>query len=75
MMKKHSEVKDKQDIAGRIMDNPDLLNTEKESIFDMHEDMKTVDAIPVEELNEKVKDEKDKRGTKSTSASEKRFPG
>nr|WP_277584942.1 hypothetical protein [Psychrobacillus antarcticus] len=75
MMKKHSEVKDKQDIAGRIMDNPDLLNTEKESIFDMDEDMKTVDAIPVEELNEKVKDEKDKRGTKSTSASEKRFPG
>ena len=57
------------------MDNPDLLNTEKESIFDTDEDMKTVDPIPVEELNEKVKDEKNKRNTKSTSASEERFPG
>lgn len=75
MTKKHTEAKDKQHITRRIMDNPDLLNTEKESIFDMDEDMNSVDAIPVEELNEKVKDEKDKRGTKSTSASEKRFPG
>ncbi|MEK3978954.1 hypothetical protein MKY37_07615 [Psychrobacillus sp. FSL K6-2836] len=75
MSKKHQDDKEKQDISGRIMDNPDLLNTEKESIFDKDEDMKTVDPIPVEELNEKVKDEKDKRGTKSTSASEERYPG
>jgi len=75
MTKKHSEEKEKQDITGRIMDNPDLLNTEKESIFDTDEDMNTVDPIPVEELNEKVKDERNKRNTKSTSASEKRFPG
>lgn len=76
MTKKHSEEeKRKQDISGRIMDNPDLLNTKKESIFDADEDMKTVDSIPVEELNDRVKDEKDKRSTKSTSASEKRFPG
>lgn len=58
MTKKHPTDKEKQDISGRIMDNPDLLNTEKESIFDTDEDMKTVDPIPVEELNEKVKDEK-----------------
>ena len=75
MTKKHPEDKEKQDISGRIMDNPDLLNTEKESIFDIDEDMKTVDPIPVEELNEKVKDEKNKRNTKSTSASKKRYPG
>ncbi|MEK3952293.1 MULTISPECIES: hypothetical protein [Psychrobacillus] len=75
MTKKHPTDKEKQDISGRIMDNPDLLNTEKESIFDTDEDMKTVDPIPVEELNEKVKDEKNKRNTKSTSASEDRFPG
>ena len=75
MSKKHPEDKKKQDISGRIMDNPDLLKTEKESIFDTDDDMKTVDAVPVEELNEKVKDEKDKRGTKSTSASEERYPG
>ncbi|MEC1178765.1 hypothetical protein P9B03_09750 [Metasolibacillus meyeri] len=53
--------------------NPDVLDTEKESIFDMHEDMKTVDAIPVEDLNEQVKDERHKHHTKNTSSSEKRY--
>ncbi len=53
-------------------DNPDMVNTDKESLFDKHEDMKTVDPIPVEELNEEVKDEKDKRGTKHRSGSEKK---
>ena len=37
----------------RNTNNPDVLDTDKESIFDKHEDMKTVDPIPVEELNEK----------------------
>lgn len=53
-------------------DNPDMVNTDKESLFDKHEDMQTVDPIPVEELNEEVKDEKDKRGTKHRSDSEKK---
>ncbi|MCT6924183.1 MULTISPECIES: hypothetical protein [Bacillales] len=57
----------------RHLHNPDVLDTEKESIFDMHEDMKTVDAIPVEELNEQVKDERHKHHTKNTSSSEKRY--
>ena len=55
------------------MDNPDMLNTEKESLFDMHDDMKTVDPVPVEELNDKVKDEDDHEATKSTSGSERRY--
>lgn len=75
MTNKSSKDRERQDIKGRILDNPDLVNTEKESIFDMHEDMKTVDPIPVEELNEEVKDEKNKDSTKKTSGSEKRFPG
>lgn len=75
MPKKPLDDREKQDIKGRILDNPDLVNTEKESIFDMHEDMKTVDPIPVEELNEEVKDEKNKDSTKTTSAREKRYPG
>ncbi|WP_019415710.1 hypothetical protein [Paenisporosarcina sp. TG20] len=58
---------------GPALDNPDLVKTEKESLFDMHEDMKTVDPIPVEELNQKVKDEKDKRHSKDTSTSEERY--
>ena len=74
MTKRKSHDTEKQDIPGRILDNPDLLNTKKESIYDMHEDMQTVDPIPVEELNEKVKDEKNKSDTKSTSSSEKRYP-
>ncbi|MFJ7969847.1 hypothetical protein [Psychrobacillus sp. NPDC096389] len=75
MTKKPNDDREKQDIVGRILDNPDLVNTEKESIFDIDEDMKTVDPIPVEELNDKVKDEENKDSTKSTSASEKRYPG
>ena len=55
------------------MENPDMLNSENESLFDMHEDMQTVDAIPVEELNDKVKDERDKDNTKNTSSSERKY--
>ncbi|MGX9134461.1 hypothetical protein ACWV26_08770 [Rummeliibacillus sp. JY-2-4R] len=59
----------------RLLDNPDLVDTDKESIFDMDESMQNVDPIPVEELNEQVKDEKNKEKTKSTSSTDKRFPG
>lgn len=71
---KHDPTKEKQDIKGRIMDNPEVMKTDQESIYDMHEDMQTVDAIPVEELNEKVKDEENHRKTKDSSASEERYP-
>ena len=50
-----------------------MLDTEKESLFDMHEDMKHVDPVPMEELNDKVKDEENPEHTKSTSASERRY--
>jgi hypothetical protein len=59
----------------RLLDNPDLVDTDKESIFDRDESMQNVDPIPVEELNEKVKDEKNNEKKKSTSATDKRFPG
>lgn len=54
-------------------DNPDMLDTDKESLFDMHEDMQTVDPLPVEELNDQVKDEKNKEDTKNTSSSERKY--
>ena len=66
---------EKQDIPGRILDNPDLLDTTKESIFDRDEAMKNVDPIPMEELNQKVKDESNHSKTKNTSATDKRYPG
>lgn len=65
---------DKKQAKTRNTNNPDVLDTDKESIFDKHEDMKTVDPIPVEELNEKVKDEKNKTKTKDSSATDKRYP-
>jgi len=65
---------EREDEKGRELDNPDLVKTDKKSLFDMHEDMQTVDSIPVEELNEKVKDEDNHRKTKDTSASEERYP-
>ena len=64
---------EKKQANTRRTNNPDVLDTDKESIFDKHEDMKTVDPIPVEELNEKVKDEKNKIKTKDTSATDKRY--
>ena len=66
---------ERQDIPGRMLDNPDLLDTEKESIFDRDEGMKNVDPIPMEELNQKVKDENNNSKTKNTSATDKRYPG
>jgi len=74
MTNKPSNPRNDQDIKGRKLDNPDLVDTEKESFFDMHEDMQTVDAVPVEELNENMKDEKNHRKTKDTSSSEERYP-
>ena len=50
--------------------NNPLQENEQRKLFEMHEDMETVDEIPNEELNERVKDEKNKDETKSTSSSE-----
>jgi len=40
-----------------VQDKPDMVDSENISLFDLHEDMQTVDAIPVEELNKRVKTE------------------
>ncbi|MFJ6211059.1 hypothetical protein [Lysinibacillus sp. NPDC092081] len=38
---------------------PDMVESDTISIFDLHEDMQTVDAIPIKELNKKVEREGD----------------
>jgi hypothetical protein len=43
---------------------------EQRKLFEMHEDMETVDEIPNEELNQQVKDEANKDETKSNSSSD-----
>jgi len=40
-------------------DKPDMVESDNISLFDLHEDMQTVDAIPVRELNKKVEREGD----------------
>ncbi len=72
MEKREGNGKDKKVQQGKL-DNPDMLDTEKESLFDMQDDMKTVDPLPMEELNDQVKDEDDHEATKSTSGSERRY--
>ncbi|MGE7675350.1 hypothetical protein ACQKMV_17495 [Lysinibacillus sp. NPDC094403] len=38
---------------------PDMVESDTISLFDLHEDMQTVDSIPVKELNKKVEREGD----------------
>lgn len=57
------------------MDNPEHLKTEKESIYDMHEDMQNVDPIPLEDLKMEEREEKAHRDTKNQSSSEEKYPG
>ncbi|WP_336637046.1 hypothetical protein [Lysinibacillus fusiformis] len=40
-------------------DKPDMVESDTISLFDLHEDMQTVDAIPIEELNKRVAREGD----------------
>ncbi len=74
MTNKPFNERNRKDEKHRDLDNPDVVKTDKESLFDMHDDMQTVDAVPVEELNQKVKDEKNHRKTKDDSSSEERYP-
>lgn len=39
------------------LDHPENIPTDKESIFDMHEDMQTVDTIALDDLREDMKKE------------------
>ena len=55
------------------VDNPDMVRTDKVSLFDLHEDMQTVDAIPVEELNNNLKEERDAIPTRATPDEQKSF--
>ena len=67
--------RDRKDAEGPYMDNPENLKTDKESIYDMHEDMKTVDSIPLEDLKMEEREEKHRRDSKSNSSSAEKYPG
>ncbi|KAB7705345.1 hypothetical protein F9802_14705 [Bacillus aerolatus] len=57
------------------MDNPDQMETDKESIYDKFKSEQTVDSIPLEDLRMEQEEEKDKHGTKDDSSSEEKYPG
>lgn len=56
------------------MDHPEQYETEKESLFDRFESEQHVDPIPMEDLKEEKREEKDGHHTKNTSSSEKKYP-
>ncbi|AWB43859.1 hypothetical protein DCC85_06230 [Paenibacillus sp. CAA11] len=55
------------------MDHPEQVKTNKESLFDQFKSEQHVDPIPMEDLNEEMKEEQDKEGTKRHSSSPKKF--
>jgi hypothetical protein len=57
------------------MDHPEQYETTNESLFDKFESERTVDPIPMEDLNEEKQEEKHKRDSKNTSSSEKKYGG
>ena len=73
MKKKVFTEHDRKDAEGSYMDNPENLKSDKESIYDMHEDMKTVDSIPLEDIKIEYREEKLHRDTKSNSSSEEKY--
>lgn len=75
MEKKVFTAEDREVATGRpYRDNPEEVNTDKVSLFDMHEDMQTVDTISMEELNKQVINDPARKVTKNPSANERFSP-
>lgn len=56
-----------QDRGDAIGPNPENIPTDKESLYDMHEDMKTVDALPLDDLAIETGRENIRRNTERQS--------
>ncbi len=65
-----ADTKKKQD---KKMDNPEQYKTDKESLLDKFESEQNVDPIPMEDLKQEKREEKDKKGTKNSSSSEEKY--
>lgn len=57
-----------------VPDNPDAVDTDKVSLFDMHEDMKTVDILFIDQMNKNVINDPARKVTKDPSANEEIHP-
>lgn len=60
--------------TGVSMDNPEQIKTDDKTMHEMFKEEQTVDAIPLEDLKQNMKDEENKRSTKEDSGSEKLYP-
>lgn len=65
---------ERKDERRTSMDNPEHLKTEKEHINDMHEEQMNVDSIPLEDLKQEQREEKNPRETKDSSSSDEKYP-
>ena len=75
MKKKAFMAEDREVVTDRpYRDNPEEVNSDKVSLFDMHEDMQTVDTISMEELNKQVINDPARKVTKNPSANERFHP-
>ena len=74
---KSFKAEDRKRVIQSHMDNPEGIKTDKESLFDMHEDMQTVDAIPVEDVRMEWEEEKpgNRHRSKDQSSSEEKYKG
>ncbi|SDG64372.1 hypothetical protein SAMN04487975_10164 [Planococcus glaciei] len=57
-----------------LRDNPEQVKTDKETMHEMFKEEETVDAIPLEDVKQNMKDEENKRSTKGSSGSDEVFP-
>lgn len=68
---------DRKTVVEPYMDNPEGVKTDKESLFDMHEDMQNVDPIPIEDVRMEWQEEQpgNRHKTKNQSSSEEKYKG
>lgn len=59
---------------GVPMDNPEQIKTDDKTMHEMFKEEQTVDAIPLEDQKQNMKDEENKRATKNNSGSEEIYP-
>ncbi|MQR94934.1 hypothetical protein [Fictibacillus phosphorivorans] len=55
------------------MDNPEQYKTDQQSLLDKFESEQNVDSIPMEDLKQEKREEKDKKATKNSSSSEEKY--
>lgn len=60
--------------TGVNMDNPEQIKTDEKTMHEMFKEEQTVDAIPLEDQKQNMKDEENKRATKNSSGSDEIYP-